>query len=206
MLPINKKYGLWCEMYDNNGKLLKTIETLKVGAADYSGPSNSGNAASRAVIYGYADPRYQFDVRVTTYEDSLDKCQGDYKTAFWDMNTTDNKLYFTKFSTIFKTDTQSRTILIEATDLADYLVKKGMPFRTAYKLSGGLVAKCIREGRVLEELTLDEYRAESELFDEDVFEAIDLAVCVEKRISEGGTSVASVEKQIESVRAALALS
>ncbi|MBQ5842441.1 MAG: discoidin domain-containing protein [Clostridia bacterium] len=98
MMPINKKYGLWCEMYDNDGKLLKTIETLKVGAADYSGPSNSGNAASRAVVYGYADPRYQFDVRVTTYEDSLDKCNGDYKTAFWDMNTTDNKLYFTKFS------------------------------------------------------------------------------------------------------------
>jgi argininosuccinate lyase len=94
---------------------------------------------------------------------------------------------------------------INATDLADYLVKKGMPFRTAYKLSGGLVAKCIREGRVLEELSLEEYRAESELFDEDVFEAIDLAVCVEKRISEGGTSVASVEKQIESVKATLSL-
>jgi argininosuccinate lyase len=92
---------------------------------------------------------------------------------------------------------------INATDLADYLVKKGMPFRTAYKLSGGLVAKCIREGRVLEELSLEEYRAESELFDEDVFEAIDLAVCVEKRISEGGTSVASVEKQIEIVKTAL---
>ena len=94
---------------------------------------------------------------------------------------------------------------INATDLADYLVKKGMPFRTAYKLSGGLVAKCIRESRVLEELSLEEYRAESELFDEDVFEAIDLAVCVEKRISEGGTSVASVEKQIESVKATLSL-
>ncbi len=98
MFPINKKYGLWCEMYNNDGKLLRTIETLKVGAADYSGPSNSDNKASRAVIYGYVDPRYQFDVRVTTFEDSLDQNRGDYKTAYWDMNTTDNKLYFTKFS------------------------------------------------------------------------------------------------------------
>ena len=96
-------------MYDNDGKLLKTIETLKVGAADYSGPSNSGNAASRAVVYGYADPRYQFDVRVTTYEDSLDKCNGDYKTAFWDMNTTDNKLYFTKFSNSAKKTLKAET-------------------------------------------------------------------------------------------------
>lgn len=103
MFPINKKYGLWCEMYNNQGELLRTIQTLKVGAADYSGPSNDGNKASRAVIYGYVDPRYQFDVRVTTYEDSLDKNQGDYKTAYWDMNTSDNKLYFTKFSNSQKT-------------------------------------------------------------------------------------------------------
>ena len=86
---------------------------------------------------------------------------------------------------------------INATDLADYLVKKGMPFRTAYKISGGLVAKCIRENTVLEELSLDAFRAESELFGEDVFEAISLRTCVETRISEGGTSLASVQKQIE---------
>jgi argininosuccinate lyase len=85
---------------------------------------------------------------------------------------------------------------INATDLADYLVKKGMPFRSAYKISGQLVAQCIRENKVLEELTLDEYKNYSELFDTDLYEAIDLMVCVEKRISEGGTSVASVEKQI----------
>ncbi len=85
---------------------------------------------------------------------------------------------------------------INATDLADYLVKKGMPFRTAYKISGSIVAKCIAENKVLENLTLGEYREFSELFDEDVFTDIDLGVCVDKRISEGGTSVASVEKQI----------
>lgn len=89
---------------------------------------------------------------------------------------------------------------INATDLADYLVKKGLPFRTAYKISGEIVAKCIKENKVLETLTLQEYKAFSELIEKDVFEAIDLSACVEKRISEGGTSVKSVENQIEFVR------
>ena len=92
---------------------------------------------------------------------------------------------------------------INATDLADYLVKKGMPFRSAYKISGTLVAQCIRENTVLEELPLDRYRALSELFDEDLYEAIDLKTCVEKRISEGGTSVASVKAQIDYVNEVL---
>ncbi len=98
MMPIDKKYGLWCEMYNEKGEMLKRIETLKVGAADYSGPSNSGNKACRALVYGYIDARYQIDVRVNTIEDSVDNYNGDYKTAFWDMNTNQNKLYFTRFS------------------------------------------------------------------------------------------------------------
>ena len=85
---------------------------------------------------------------------------------------------------------------INATDLADYLVKKGMPFRSAYKISGQLVAHCIRHNTVLEELPLEVYRQASELFAEDVYHEIDLTTCVEKRISEGGTSVASVDSQI----------
>ena len=89
---------------------------------------------------------------------------------------------------------------INATDLADYLAKKGMPFRSAYKISGQLVAQCIREGTVLEELPLDAYKAHSELFEEDLYQDIDLLNCVEKRISLGGTSVASVEQQIKFVR------
>ena len=89
---------------------------------------------------------------------------------------------------------------INATDLADYLVKKGMPFRSAYKISGQLVAQCIRENKVLEELPLEDYKAHSELFAEDLYHEIDLVTCVEKRISEGGTSVTSVEKQIAFVR------
>ena len=93
---------------------------------------------------------------------------------------------------------------INATDLADYLVKRGMPFRTAYKISGQIVAQCIAEGKVLETLPLAVYREYSELFDEELYGEIDLANCVEKRISEGGTSQASVAAQIAYVKEELA--
>lgn len=109
MMPINKKYGLWCDMYNDKGEQVKHITTLKVGAADYSGPSNSGNSACRALVYGYVDPSYQIDVRVTTIEDSLDNYKGDYKTAYWDMNTNDNKLYFTRFTNNAKKDLPAGT-------------------------------------------------------------------------------------------------
>ena len=89
---------------------------------------------------------------------------------------------------------------INATDLADYLVKKGMPFRSAYKISGQIVAQCISEGLVLETLPLSEYRKYSDLFAEDLYQDIDLLTCVEKRISEGGTSVSSVEAQLAYVK------
>ena len=89
---------------------------------------------------------------------------------------------------------------INATDLADYLVKKGLPFRSAYKISGQLVAQCIRENTVLEELPLETYLSYSDLFETDLYEYIDLVTCVEKRISEGGTSTASVQAQIEWVK------
>jgi argininosuccinate lyase len=89
---------------------------------------------------------------------------------------------------------------INATDLADYLVKKGLAFRSAYKISGEIVKKCIEQNKTLETLSLEEYKGFSDLFDEEVFEAIDLENCVNKRVSEGGTCVASVEKQIKLVR------
>ena len=94
---------------------------------------------------------------------------------------------------------------INATDLADYLVKKGLPFRSAYKISGQLVALCIQKNTVLEALEPETYRQYSPLFEEDLYQAIDLMVCVEKRISQGGTSVASVEAQIAYVKEALSL-
>ncbi len=93
---------------------------------------------------------------------------------------------------------------INATDLADYLVTKGMPFRQAYKISGALVSVCIEKGCVLETLPLEEYRKQSELFDESLFEAIDLRNAVNRRTSKGGTSSASVAQQCAWLRAELA--
>ncbi len=92
---------------------------------------------------------------------------------------------------------------INATDLADYLVRKGLPFRSAYKISGQIVADCIAKHELLETLPLADYKRYSDLFDEDIYEAVDLTVCAEKRTSEGGTSVQSVEAQIAYVRGRL---
>ncbi len=87
---------------------------------------------------------------------------------------------------------------INATDLADYLTKRGMPFRTAYKAVGSIVSDCIARGIVLEDMTLEEYQKYSELFSEDLYEEISLKTCVAKRISEGATGYASVEIQLQS--------
>ena len=92
---------------------------------------------------------------------------------------------------------------INATDLADYLVKKGMPFRSAYKLTGGLVSECMKNGQVLETVPFARYKELSNLFDGDVYDAIRLETCVEKRTSEGGTGKASVLAQLEWLRALL---
>ena len=86
---------------------------------------------------------------------------------------------------------------INATDLADYLTKKGLPFRTAYKLVGQIVAYCIEKNTVLEALDIAEYQSFHALFEEDVFEAISLKKCVESRISAGGTTQASAQEQIK---------
>ena len=93
---------------------------------------------------------------------------------------------------------------INATDLADYMVKKGMPFRSAYKIVGNIVSDCIKEGKVLETLTIEDYKKYDSIFEQDLFTEISLKTCVEKRISEGGTSPKSVEKQIEWTKEKLA--
>ena len=85
---------------------------------------------------------------------------------------------------------------INATDCADYLTKKGMPFRDAYKLTGCMVSDCIAKDKTLEELTLDEFKGYSGLFEGDIYEAIDLVKCCEGRTSYGGPSEASVKNQI----------
>ena len=92
---------------------------------------------------------------------------------------------------------------INATDCADYLTKKGMPFRDAYKLTGQLVAMCIKGGLTLDTLPLAQYKAMSDLFEEDVYAAIDLGACCALRRSFGGPAPESVHAQLESAKAKL---
>ena len=94
---------------------------------------------------------------------------------------------------------------INATDCADYLVKKGMPFRDAYKITGPLVAQCIEKGVTLETLPIADYKAMTELFAEDVYQAISLDTCVRERKSEGGPSPDAVKIQIGEAEKALGL-
>ena len=89
---------------------------------------------------------------------------------------------------------------INATDLADYLTKRGMPFRTAYKTVGSIVAECIKAGTVLDELPIEKYREFSKLFDNDLYAEISLETCVSKRISEGSTGPEGVERQLTELK------
>ena len=90
---------------------------------------------------------------------------------------------------------------INATDCADYLTKKGMPFRDAYTAVGHLVAQCTAQGKTLEELTLEELRAVSPLFEEDVYDALNLENCMALRNSYGGPAVHETTRQIEEIEA-----
>ena len=92
---------------------------------------------------------------------------------------------------------------INATDCADYLAKKGMPFREAYKVSGQLVALCIQKGKTLNELDLNDYKAFSDLFEGDIYQAIDLTTCLNKRTSLGAPSGVAVQEQLKIVESFL---
>ena len=85
---------------------------------------------------------------------------------------------------------------INATDCADYLVKKGLPFRTAYKITGTLVALCIEKNTTLEQLPIEEYKKLCETFDNDVYDAISLDTCVMQRGVDGGPAPDAVKRQI----------
>ena len=93
---------------------------------------------------------------------------------------------------------------INATDCADYLTKKGMPFRDAYTVTGHLVAACTAQGKTLEELTLEELKAVSDLFEEDVYDAINLENCMALRNSYGGPAVSETTRQIGAIEAFVA--
>lgn len=88
---------------------------------------------------------------------------------------------------------------INATDCADYLAKKGVPFRDAYKITGSLVGECIQRGKTLEELTLEEFKEFSPIFEEDVYHAIDLMTCVSERKVLGGPAPQEVARQIQAI-------
>jgi len=90
---------------------------------------------------------------------------------------------------------------INATDCADYLTKKGMPFRDAYTVTGKLVAACFAKGKTLEELSLDELRSVSPLFDADVYDALKLENCMALRASYGGPAAGETSRQIEEIEA-----
>ena len=89
---------------------------------------------------------------------------------------------------------------INATDLADYLAKKGLPFRSAYKIVGQIVAYCIQNNKVLDTVSMQEYKEFSDVFEEDLYEEISLETCVNKRTSAGGTGPQSVETQIKFIK------
>ena len=97
----------------------------------------------------------------------------------------------------------ARKGFLNATDCADYLTKKGLPFRDAYRAVGELVALCIETGHVLDDLPLDQYQAVCPLFEADVYQAIDLKTCVGERKSLGGPAPDEVRRQIQKIRAFL---
>ena len=87
-----------------------------------------------------------------------------------------------------------------ATDVADYLVNHGVPFRDAHSISGRLVLKCIERDIALDDLTLEDFRSESTVFEEDIYEAISMKTCVEKRLTLGAPGRAAMEKVLEAGR------
>ena len=89
---------------------------------------------------------------------------------------------------------------INATDCADYLVKKGMPFREAYMIVGRLVNMCIKTGETLDTLPLKDFRSISAVFDEDVYHALELKTCVNGRKVYGGPAKEAVEQQIANIK------
>ncbi len=89
---------------------------------------------------------------------------------------------------------------INATDCADYLVKKGLAFRDAYKITGTLVATCIDKGLTLDNLPIEEYKKLSEKFDNDIYEAISLQKCIGGRAVTGGPAPQAVANHIEKIK------
>ena len=97
-------------------------------------------------------------------------------------------------------EASARKGFTNATDAADYLVNHGVPFRDAHGIVGRLVLKCIDENKAMDDLTLDEYRAECDAFEEDIYDAISLGTCVNRRLTKGGPAPDAVRDYIRSCR------
>jgi argininosuccinate lyase len=100
-------------------------------------------------------------------------------------------------------EASARNGFTNATDVADYLVNHGVPFRDAHSISGRLVLRCIAEDKALDDLTLEQYREESPVFEEDIYEAISMKTCVEKRLTLGAPGRSAMEKTIADNRSYL---
>ena len=104
---------------------------------------------------------------------------------------------------VFQKDTMALSAkrgFTNATDAADYLVKKGVPFRDAHSIVGRLVLKCVGKGIALDDLSLDDFRAESGVFEDDIYEAISMKTCVEKRLTKGAPGRKQMVEAIEFYR------
>ena len=104
---------------------------------------------------------------------------------------------------VFQKDTMALSAkrgFTNATDAADYLVKKGVPFRDAHSIVGRLVLKCVGKGIALDDLSLDDFRAESGVFEDDIYEAISMKTCVEKRLTKGAPGRKQMAEAIEFYR------
>ena len=129
--------------------------------------------------------------------------QEDKETAFDAMDTVLDCLR--EFTGMISTIRFNRDIMEDsakkgftnATDAADYLVKKGVPFREAHSITGRLVLKCVEKGIALDDLPIEEYKAESDVFEKDIYDAISMKTCVEKRLTKGAPGR---ERMLEAVR------
>ena len=132
--------------------------------------------------------------------------QEDKEVAFDAIDTVkmDIRLFDDMIATLrFRSDVMAASAkngFTNATDAADYLVAKGVPFRDAHGIIGRLVLHCIDRGCALDNLSIDEFRQFSDCFDEDIYEAVSLETCVEKRLTEGAPGRASMENVIREAK------
>ncbi len=94
---------------------------------------------------------------------------------------------------------------IAATDIADWLVKRGLPFRESHGVVAGIVRTAVESDRTLSSLTLEEFRGHSELFDESIYEIFQQSAWLESKVSLGGTALPRVNEQLQQARAVLDL-